>query len=357
MIGKHSVNTGKLSLRTSFPSAKEAEDAAYDKAPPSTREFKLFFGGSTIMDEGRPQPMYHGSASGFDAFSESKPIFISPDPNFAEQFAEDRAKDEGKSLDEMRVYPLWVRAETPFDYENKDHAEMVAQKIITDQKLSGPDSAVRLKKSTPKANAFKKEIAGGLWSTIEDPVVQDALKSLGFDSFYVQEQGNKNLAVFKAEQVKSITGNIGDFSRESKDMRFSLKKVRYSDGRFDKLWNESMYTQSDAENKTKGYLAFVNPIEFVNATASPDTYERLRREQEPLDVERLKAYDQVPFLTVSEKNGNWKITGHEGRHRMLALHADGYREVPVYIHLRAEDAKSIPVKALTAQYDDSLSSF
>jgi hypothetical protein len=228
-IGEEPSAGKKLSLRTSFPSAKEAEDAAYDKAAPSTKEFKLFFGGSTIMDEGRPQPMYHGSASGFDAFSESKPIFISPDPNFAEQFAEDRAKDEGKSTDEMRVYPLWVRAETPFDYENKDHAEMVAQKIITDQKLSGPDSAVRLKKSTPKASTFKKEIAGGLWSTIEDPVVQDALKSFGFDSFYVQEYGNKNLAVFKAEQVKSITGNIGDFSLESKDMRFSLKKFNKED--------------------------------------------------------------------------------------------------------------------------------
>jgi hypothetical protein len=356
LIGKHSVKTGKLSLRTSFPSAKEAENAAYDKAPPSTKEFKLFFGGSTIMEEGRPQPMYHGSASGFDTFSEAKPIFISPDPNFAEQFAEDRAKDEGKSSDEMRIYPLWVRAETPFDYENKDHAEMVAQKIITDQKLSGPDSAVRLKKSTPKANAFKKEIAGGLWSTIEDPVVQDALKSLGFDSFYVQEQGNKNLAVFKAEQVKSITGNIGDFSRESKDMRFSLKKVRYSPDRFQKLWDESMYTQNDAENKTKGYLAFVNPMEFVRALASPDTFDRLRREQEPIDFEKMRAYGGIPSLTVSEKNGDWKITGHEGRHRMLALYDDGYREVPVYIHLRAEDAKSIPAKALTAQYDDALSS-
>jgi hypothetical protein len=215
----------KLSLRTYFPTAREAENAAYDKAPPSTKEFKLFFGGSTIMDEGRPQPMYHGSASGFDTFNESKPIFVSPEPGFAEQFAEDRAKDEGKSLDEMRIYPLWVRAETPFDYENKDHAEMVAQKIITDQKLSGPDSVVRLKKSNPKANTFKKEIAGGLWSTIEDPVVQDALKSFGFDSFYVQEYGNKNLAVFKAEQVKSITGNIGDFSLESKDMRFSLPTI------------------------------------------------------------------------------------------------------------------------------------
>ena len=356
LIGKHSVETGKFSLRTSFSSAKEAEDAAYDQAPPSTKEFKLFFGGSQITEEGRPQVMYHGSASEFTTFLENKPIFISPDSNFAEQFAEDRAKDEGKSTEEMRVYPLWVRAETPFDYENGDHATMVADKIISDQKLTQDSSSVRLGKSSPTVKNFRKEIAGGLWSMIEDPVVQSALKSLGFDSFYVQEQGNKNLAVFGADQVKSITGNIGDFSRESKDMRFSLKKVRYSDGRFDKLWNESMYTQNDAENKTKGYLAFVNPMEFVRATTSPETFERLRREQEPLDVERMKAYDQVPFLTVSEKNGDWKITGHEGRHRMLALYEDGYREVPVYIHLRAEDAKSIPVKALTAERADAMSS-
>ena len=100
---------------------------------------------------------------------------------------------------------------------------MVADKIVSDKKLTDDNSTVRLKKSSPNAKTFRKEISKGLWSTIEDPTVQDALKFLGFDSFYVQEQGNKNLAVFKAEQVKSITGNIGDFSRESKDMRFSLR--------------------------------------------------------------------------------------------------------------------------------------
>jgi hypothetical protein len=337
LIGKHSVKTGKLSLRTSFPSAKEAENAAYDKAPPSTKEFKLFFGGSTIMDEGRAVPMFHGSQDIFTQFRENKPIFVSPNAEEAERYGGRRA-EKGESVN---VYPLWVRAETPFDYQTPEHVQMVMDRMAKDKTLKG------------KQPAFFNQ---GHWENIEDKQVQDAIKALGFDSFFVNEGGEKNLAVFKAEQVKSITGNIGDFSRESKDMRFSLKKVRYSPDRFDKLWSQSMYTQSDADNKTKGYLAFVNPLEFVNATASPDDFDRLRREQEPLDVERLKAYDQVPFLTVSEKNGNWKITGHEGRHRMLALYDDGYREVPVYIHLRAEDAKSIPVKALTAQYDDSLSS-
>ena len=310
------------------------------------------------MDEGRPQPMYHGSASGFDAFSESKPIFISPDPEFAEQFAEDRAKDEGKSSDEMRIYPLWVRAETPFDYENQEHAEMVAQKIIIDQKLSGPDAAVRLKKSTPKVNAFKKEVAGGLWSTIEDPVVQDALKSLGFDSFYVQEQGNKNLAVFKAEQVKSITGNIGDFSLESKDMRFSLKKVRYSDDRFEKLLSDSVYLNGGAERTTKGYLGYVRPMDFVYATANDSMLKRLRTEQEPVNFDKMRALGPIGLEMSRDQDGNWKILRHEGRHRMLALADEGYNEIPIFIEFKSgiQNAEALPTKSVKAQDPDSLNS-
>ena len=33
----------KLSLRTSFPNAYDAEDAAYEKAPPTTEAFKRWF--------------------------------------------------------------------------------------------------------------------------------------------------------------------------------------------------------------------------------------------------------------------------------------------------------------------------
>jgi hypothetical protein len=84
--------------------------------------------------------------------------------------------------------------------------------------------------------------------------------------------------------------------------------------------------------------------------------ERLLQEQEPIDFDRMKAYGQAPYLRVVEKDGNWKIDGHEGRHRMLALYEAGFREIPIYIHLRAEDAKPIPVKALAAQDDDSMSS-
>jgi hypothetical protein len=219
----------KLSLRTYFPTAEEAENAAYEKAPPGTAEFKRFFGGSTVKEEGRPQVMYHGSTDIFDSFNESKPIFVTPNAVFAEDFAESRAKDLGRDPKDLKVYPLWVRAETPFDYENAEHVAQVIDKIIAEQNLKTNDSVVRLKQSTPKVSTFRKEVAGGLWSVIEDPVFQDALKTLGFDSFNVQEGGNKNLAVFTANQVKSVTGNIGEFG-DNKSIKYSLKNSAFHSG-------------------------------------------------------------------------------------------------------------------------------
>ena len=201
----------KLSLRTYFPSAREAEDAAYGKAPPSTKEFKLFLGGSQIVEEGRAVPMFHGSQDIFTQFRENKPIFVSPSAEEAERYGSRRA-EKGE---DVNVYPLWVRAETPFDYANPEHVQQVMDKMAQNNTLKG------------KQPAFFNL---GHWESIEDKDVQDAIKALGFDSFYVKESGERNLAVYGANQVKSITGNIGDFSRESKDIRYSLKNTGFHSG-------------------------------------------------------------------------------------------------------------------------------
>ena len=215
----------KLSLRTHFPSAEEAENAANKKAPPQTREFKLFFGASTLMDEGRPQVMYHASPEDFNTFRENKPIFISPDASSAESFAERKISEGQKG--KVRIYPLWVRSETPFDFENPEHVQSVVQQMV--DKHTSPEMANRiqlgggLSYTTP--DELTKRLQNGQWDWIESSRIQGAIKSLGFDSFYVQEGNQKNLAVYSAEQVKSVTGNIGEFGREAKDIRFSLPTV------------------------------------------------------------------------------------------------------------------------------------
>lgn len=268
----------------------------------------------------------------------------------------------------MQIMPLYARAMTPFDFRNPDHVSQVMRYIESNfEYIRNPSERVKqeaLERGFPTEypDNWLKGLRGllvqGYEKTIEQPPVQNAFRRLGFDGYITRKNRTSplNYAVYQPQQVKSVTGNDGQFSLETKDIRYSLKNVRYSPDRFQKLWDESMYTQSDAENKTKGYLAFVDPMAFVKATARPETFEQLLQEREPLDIERLKAYDAVPFLSVSEKDGEWKITGHEGRHRMLALHDAGYREIPVYIHLRADDAKSIPVKTLKAQFTDAVSS-
>jgi len=214
---KAEKNMPKFSLRTYFPTAEEAEAAAYKKAPPGTAEFKRFFGGSRVMEEGRAQPMFHASMEDFNIFRENRPIFISPDAGFAEDFIKRRISESG-SLSYLsegknktaKIYPLWVRAETPFDYQNNDHVKQIMEYLYP--KLPIADTSI------------EKEVKAGNWSRIEDPKFQAALKLFGYDSFYTNEGGAKNLAVFKANQVKSITGNLGSFD-EGSDIRYSLRPV------------------------------------------------------------------------------------------------------------------------------------
>lgn len=297
----------KLSLPTYFPTAKEAEDAAYAKAPPTTKEFKLFQGANTLVEEGRAVPMYHGSPDIFTQFRENKPIFVSPSAKEAQRYGS-RNSEKGANVN---VYPLWVRAETPFDYANPDHVLQVMDKMDQDGTLKG------------KQPAFFNL---GHWENIEDKEVQAAIKALGFDSFYVEESGQKNLAVYNANQVKSITGNIGEFG-ENKDIRFSL--ARFTPERIDRLVNEFGYT----DGRTYAMVGRVNPQEFVYATIpSPSDYDKIRKEAGKLDIDKLRSESQTPFIYWDiEKNA---IVGHEGRHRMAAMADAGVNDAAVVVVIR-----------------------
>jgi len=70
---------------------------------------------------------------------------------------------------------------------------------------------------------LKGLLSRGLFTKLEEDAVQKAIRSLGFDSFYVKEMGRKNLAVYSPVQVKSATGNIGTYGLNEPDIRRSLR--------------------------------------------------------------------------------------------------------------------------------------
>lgn len=229
-----SIKESKKSLKTNFETAEEAENAAYRKAPPTTPEFKRFFGRSVVKEEGRPQVMYHASMEDFPAFRENRSIFVSPDPYFVEDFIQRRINESGslQYLSEgnlktktAKIYPVWVRAEKPFDYENPNHVQQVVDDVAADFTSKEKGGRIQLATHLVSRKDLTDKLTNAQWDYIEDGRIQEAIKKLGFDSFYTREGGAKNLALYNSNQVKSVTGNTGEFG-ETKDMRYSLSKVK-----------------------------------------------------------------------------------------------------------------------------------
>jgi hypothetical protein len=242
-----------------------------------TPQFKKWFGKSKITNEdGNPKVMYHGTVEDIKEFKPgaANAIFVTEDPKLASIFSgysqSDKLLESFKKLtdnqkrtmienatkqayqkdiigkvnfddinnllegnrynliyteqngvrriidDELlksfestkNVMPVYVSAQNPFDYENPNHVSMLEKELNKNGVLQ------------TKTSDFIKYIQGGSYHNIELPDVQKAIKSLGFDGFHVEENGTKNLAVYKPNQLKSAIGNTGDFDVTSSDIRY-----------------------------------------------------------------------------------------------------------------------------------------
>lgn len=137
-------------------------------------------------------------------------VFLTPESSFSNAFAGD-IKDE---LARPAVYPVHAQVKNPFDIHNQDHAKAL---IDTYRRMHiAPDDVEKL-------GRFEKDVAFAQrdpanWATLENNRVQDAIKSLGHDSFYVTENGVKNLGVYNPNLVKSSLGNRGTFDINEADM-------------------------------------------------------------------------------------------------------------------------------------------
>lgn len=245
------------------------------RSAPDTKEFKQWFGDSKVVNaDGTPKVMYHGTARDISTFKpkQANAIFLTENIETARKYAADSAawmsahpeefltKDElaqgvkdaiaairkdykkmpeGKvMIDSLKagtyadataeaqeylrnaykmmmpsgsnIMPVYVSAQKPFDYQNRAHVQRVLEE------LTNPDD-------------WADEIARGTWSVIESDEVQEAIQMANFDGFYVQEGGDKNLAVYEPTQVKSATGNIGTYDVNNPDIRYSLRAFDKSD--------------------------------------------------------------------------------------------------------------------------------
>ena len=175
-------------------------------------EFKAWFGdwendpenASKVVNPktGEPLVVYHGTLNNFNVFNNDRGVhFVSENSTFVDKFV---TQNNGDIASGANVMPLFISSKNPFDYTNKKHVG----------KLS-----VRAGLSSSAVSEIKK----GKWQRIEDRTIIESIKDLGFDGFYVNEDGVKNLAIFNSNQIKSASSNTGVFSSENDDIRFSRK--------------------------------------------------------------------------------------------------------------------------------------
>ena len=233
------------------------------RTAPDTPEFKRFFGDSKIVDaDGNPKVMYHGTAQDITTFKpkQAGAIFLTDSPQFADEYAEtaagykaferqlssyspqELAKARAQAIADVKnsygfskeasglikeikssnptgeasdflktaadklfpasgqnIMPVFVRAERPFDYKNQDHIKALGLKDVTTDSLA--NNVARL----------------------ESDRVQNAIRAAGFDSFYIKQGNEKNLAVYDPAQIKSATGNEGTYDINNPDIRKSLR--------------------------------------------------------------------------------------------------------------------------------------
>jgi hypothetical protein len=162
----------------------------------------------------------HGTDRDFQSFMRgpSGAIFVTQDPNFANKYAHselgqdqlqsaiDYARKMKTSEPMLNVMPVHVRAENPFDFENRKHIAALYEEL-------GPDLIM-----DPFLHKFMDEVREGHWGAIESSPIQNAIKAMGHDSFFVKENGVKNLGVYDPSQVKSSLGNNGNFDLSEDDI-------------------------------------------------------------------------------------------------------------------------------------------
>jgi hypothetical protein len=181
--------------------------------------FKKWFGESKVTDEtGNPEVWYHGTSMNIDEFKPgvADAMYFSKSPEFAggftgkgpDQVIEKQASEKGWVG--PNIVPVYLKAEKPFDYENADHRKMVIETVLQKHGQKRPDGQIALFENGKPTLYDAGVLDAGLnsdtsnWILIERKEIQDAIKSLGFDSFYVKEENTKNLAVYKPEQIKSV---------------------------------------------------------------------------------------------------------------------------------------------------------
>ena len=155
-----------------------------------------------LAESKAPGLFYHGTNSDIPSFrADRKGTFVSPDPKFANRFAEDMGDGREGVVNSPNVMPVRVQVKNPFDFANPEHINAINE--AARKRFPGNTNVQSHIKVLPHSSDN--------WDSIEHPDVQALIKGMGHDSYYTRESGVKNLSIYDPKKIKSDIGNKGTY--------------------------------------------------------------------------------------------------------------------------------------------------
>ncbi len=235
------------------------------------------------------------------------------------------------------VMPVYAKTERPFRYWDQGDIDALEQ-------------ALRDNKEWARLPVDMREAIGkGDWMVIEQREVQDAIRSAGFDAFFLNETNviksrtnentkfQVNLAVFKPENIKALRGNVGSYGQrpvteaEAALLNMSAAAANAAQAQGDIRFSVSPRAGNDLPLDIATVSAYHPKLIEKHARAIGASYTgfKFKPFEKPLDtVNRLKKHmaDNLVWLyhATPEKEREMTAKWYEGANRIAADMAKKY---------------------------------
>lgn len=262
-------------------------DEAVSEQQEQSPLFKAWFGGSAVVDEqGQPRVVYHGTASKFEAFKTQS--WFAEDPRSATVFIGGGRRSNARIREGSALMPVYLAIRHPLDLSKHSVQDsMTLRQLLEkagandadmdkcldimeasslewwDAVQADPKQAAmwnfghrtpgqRGMSAQPRTLRDRLNDSGPVWMHLDSKEVMEVLRAMGFDGVKTREsvRYNPNLAegkrlnrkldvnvsnttwmAFNPEQIKSATGNGGQFDPE--DPRICFKRASAPNGKED----------------------------------------------------------------------------------------------------------------------------
>lgn len=229
------------------------------------------------------------------------------------------------------------------DDQTREITERIIQRLETGSaQNAAAGSAVDLKQNAEALNKAMYEGSDVQNSFTGDLTMAD-IDTLLEDLTWEELMGDEDADIESENEAKTVLKTAVQDIKDEFDPTIYNGKLYLKPDTLDFWLSGSGYGSSNPVY-SKAYLTTMNPADFLRmSTATESNQRRILDEATPLNSNGNSLDDnakrQPIQLIVDEAESGWKVNGHEGRHRAIALARAGVTEIPVFIVDSSESGK------------------